>query len=257
MNKIFQSVILVMLFLTASCTNLTSVRHRNDYEKTLKKTRVLSLLPVKAEVKMVGVDGDHNRMYDYEYEVEKIIFRSVKPILAKKGYKVALVSKRALKDKNIFSYYDMLSEDLDKELLDLYSAPMMDTDKAYKIENKIGRHAFVVGKGTKGDVIVFINYLNNVKTNSARVAAFMTDVLLKTNNTSEVDKATIIISLIDAKNGNILWSNCFAVSTDLFEDMFRGKDQEFEYKRVDSLMSGVLKPLPNRRELLDKIADAA
>jgi hypothetical protein len=255
MKQILSSVILLLL--ATSCANQTSVRHRTDYEKTIKKTRVFSVLPVKAEVNMVGVNGDQKRMYDYEYEVENIIFSIVKPILAKKGYKVTLVGKRALKDKNIFSHYDMLSEDLDKELSDLYSQPMMATDKASKIENKIGRHAFVIGKETKGDVLVFINYLNNVKTNGARAAAFMADVFLKTNSASEVDKATIIISLIDSRNGNVLWSNYFAVSSDLFADMFRGKDQDFDYKRADSLMSGVLKPLPNKRELLDKIADAS
>lgn len=257
MNKIFRSIALVILLLTASCANHTSVRYRSDYEKTLKKTRVLSLLPVKAEVNMVGIGGDQKRMYDYEYEVENIIFSLVKPILAKKGYKVSLVSKRALKDKNIYSHYDMLSEDLDKELLELYPEPLMNVEKAYNIENKVGRHAFVIGKETRGDVVVFVNYLNNVKTNGARVTALMMDMFLKTHQTSDVDKATILISLIDSKTGNILWSNCFSLSSDLFADMFQGKDKEADYKKVDSLISGALKQLPNKGELIDKIAEAS
>ena len=134
---------------------------------------------------------------------------------------------------------------------------MMDVEKAHNIESKVGRHAFVVGKETKSDVLFFINYLNNVQTNGARVASAMMDVLIRTRATDEVDKSTILISMIDSKTGNILWSNFFSVSSSLFGDMFKGSDKEIDNKKVDALLSGVLKNLPNKSELLDQIESAA
>lgn len=103
-----------------SCANKTSVRHRNDYAKTLKQSRGITVLPVKAEVNMVSVTGKKERMYDYEYAIEEAIFKEAKPILKKKGYKVSMLNKRDLKDKNLFSNYELLYEGLEKETSELY-----------------------------------------------------------------------------------------------------------------------------------------
>lgn len=257
MKRILSVFLLLPLLLTVSCANKTSVRHRNDYAKTLKQSRSITVLPVKAEVNMVGVGGHKERMYDYEYSIEEAIFREAKPMLKKKGYKVSRLNKRDLKDKNLFSNYELLYEDLDKETEKLYKEPLMDVEKAHNIENKVGRHAFVISKDSKGDVLFLVNYVNNVQTNAARAVGFMMDMIIKTRNSDEVDKAAVLLSMVDAKTGNILWCNYFAVSSSLFGDMFKGDNKEVDTKRVDQLLFGALKTLPNKHELLDKVAEGA
>jgi hypothetical protein len=87
--------------------------------------------------------------------------------------------------------------------------------------------------------------------------SFVMDAFFNTRSTEEVDKATILISMVDAKTGNILWSNYFFVSQDLFSDMFKGDEKDIDNKRINTLLENALKQLPNKKELVDKIADAS
>lgn len=257
MKRIISICLLGLLFLVGACANQTLVRHRNNYAQTLKHSNRIALLPPKAEVNMLSAVGDKTRMYDYEYEVEKVIFIALKPILRNKGYNVVRITKSHLKDKNIFSNYEILHDELSEETSSLYAAPMMDVDKASNIDNKVGHHALVIGKETKSNVLFLVNYLNEVQTNGARAMSFVMDAFFNTRSTEEVDKATILISMVDAKTGNILWSNYFFVSQDLFSDMFKGDEKDIDNKRINTLLENALKQLPNKKELVDKIADAS
>jgi hypothetical protein len=254
MKQIFSVFIICLMFCTASCAKQTTVRHRNDYAKTLKTSRSITVLPVKAEVNMVGVGGGKERMYDYEYAIEESIFKAVKPMLKHKGYKVVLLNKRQIKDKNLFSNYELLYEDLGTETSSLYAQSLMEEEKAHNIENKVGKHALVIGKETNSDVLFLVNYLNNVQTNGARALGFMMDMVVRTKTMENADQAVILLSMIDAKTSNVLWCNNFVVSSHLFSDMFSGKDTDT--KRVDQLLQGALKTLPNKSQLLDKISEA-
>lgn len=246
-----------------SCANKTSVRHRNDYAKTLKHSRGITVLPVKAEVNMVSVTGKKERMYDYEYAIEEAIFKEAKPILKKKGYKVSMLNKRNLKDKSLFSNYELLYEGLEKETSELYKEPLMNVERAYNIENKVGMHAMVVGRESRGDVLFLVNYLNNIQDNGARalnVAMFVFSAAVGSTNSGHLDgtdNAGILLSMVDAKNGNVLWCNHFFTSSGMMHDMFRGDSKEVDKKRIDQLLSGALKTLPNKHQLLDKVAEAA
>ena len=254
MKKTYSFCLAVFLLFLTSCTKNTTIRHRSDYAKILKNSHTIAVLPAKAEVNMVGVGGSKERMYDYEYYIEESIFKAAKPLLKQKGYKVKLLNKRQIKDKNLFSNYELLYENLDIENASLYKSPLMEEEKAFKIENKVGRHATLIGKETKSDVLFFINYLNNVQTNGARALGFMMDMIIKTRNIDNVDQATILLSMVDAKTSNMLWCNYFVVSSHLLDDMFKGKD--LDSKRIDKLLKGALKSLPKKGELLDKIADS-
>lgn len=263
MKKILSITLLLSIFLMASCANTTTVRHRNDYAKTFKQSRSIVVLPTKAEVNMVEVGGNTKRMYDYEYSIEEVIFKESKQQLRKKGYKVEMLSKSNLKAKNLFSNYELLYEDLGNETASLYATPLMEVEKAYNIENKVGRHAVIIGKETKGDILFLVNYLNNVQTNGVRalkVAMFVLSAAGGRGDSSHLDgtdQASILLSMVDAKTGNILWCNNFFISSGALNDMIKGNDAEEDNKRIRTLLSGALKSLPNKSELLDKISEAA
>lgn len=139
----------------------------------------------------------------------------------------------------------------------------MDVEKAYNIENKVGRHAMIVGKESKGDVLFLVNYLNNIKDNGARalnVAMFVLSAAVGSANSGYLDgtdNAGIMLSVVDAKSGNVLWCNNFFTSSSMMHDMFKGDSKEVDKNRIDQLLSGALKTLPNKQELLDKVAEAA
>lgn len=242
----------LLLVLVVSCAHQTSERRHPSCELVLHKSNCIGILPPKAEVKTVGLEGTEvKRMYDYEYRIEDIIADEATKVLQKKGYNVKLYRKRDLKNKKIFGDFDRSREGVQEATKEFYSSNvMMDKEQAYKIVKNAGRYSRAVGKVTNDDVLLYIDYLNTVQTNSARLLGFIMDSFAYTNNTAGADTATIMFTLVDVKTGNVLWSNISKSMRDLLSDFFSGKDDEADRKRMRLIINQTLDPLPDRDKLL-------
>ncbi|MEQ9116010.1 MAG: hypothetical protein RLN62_04360 [Rickettsiales bacterium] len=262
MARIFQhSFLLILLLFTVSCAHLTTERRHPDCEVALSKANCIGVLPAKAEVKTVGLGGSGERKYDYEYRVEEIVADEANKILQEKGYRTKLVRKRDLRKKKAFADFDRSKDRLDEATGDFYtSGELMQKEEAYNIHRNTGRYSRSVGKTTQSDVLLYINYVNNVKKNSARAAGFLLDALqamgnrgnhsISRSNNDDADTVVIMLTLVDAKTGNVLWSNFSRDVRDIFADFFSGKDDAADRKRVRQVIQFTLEPLPDKDKLL-------
>ena len=226
--------------MASACASNTTIRHSSDYQSAIARSnhQVLIMPPV-AEVNMVDISSKKSRMYDYEYHLEDIIIREVIPALQEQGLRAKLVRRRDLHDQDLRADAARLRSRYDEVREELYKEVSWDKEKAFDVNENTGPFATAIGEKNQGDLIVMIDYARDVKTSGARTFEVLKHGLL----VAEADRSVIIIAIIDAKNGKLLWSN---LGMDVISVLGSGMDNsktedQAASDRIKTIMSTMFK----------------
>lgn len=246
--SIFRCFILVALLLTSACVTKTTVRHSANYSAALTKSPNLTLLPAEVIVNTVNVGNQKERMYDYEYHLEGVFTREMTAVLEAKGYHVERLQKADLHKQKLLPIMLDLRSQYGGVRSSLYTPYYMDEKIAFSVHKKVGDKAVELGEKTNSSVFVFVDYAGTVKTNGARARDLALDLLVGTSNSANVDASSLIIGIVDASTGDVLWANSVKDTQGIYDsvlDNMRSQDV-VESKRIHQLITNALKSLPAR-----------
>ena len=246
MGKIRGLFLFFLLLLTSSCANMTTIRHSADYDHQSLQNRKILLLPARAEVSMVGI-GSSERMYDYEYHIEDLIIQELMPFLIEKNYKVKNLHKKELSNKNLADAYLGLRDSYDRVREELYTQSLLEEEKAFSITHNLGKQAKDLGQLTGSDILLVVDYVATNKTSGARALDLATNILFGSESHEETNKAVMIIGIIDAKNGNIIWTNMGVQIHDLFWAAFDNLSEgdKLDRQNLNYIIKNILADLEN------------
>ena len=236
-------IVLVVCLLCSSACSMTSVRHRQGFDEVLNR-KTIAGMPAEIKVNMVGAFGSKERQYNYEEHLDELLLNEASKILKTKGYKVRVVSRKTLSKANNFDAYDDLKESIERVSLELYKTPMMAEEKAYNIDTKVHEPVSKLKKLGDGQVLLFIDYINNITTNGARV------VNVLAGGKQAVDSSAILLLFLDANTGDVLWSNMVRFDKGLGADLFESSDhKERDSKHLHRILAGALANFPKKSTL--------
>ena len=235
-----------LIFILSGCSNTTTLRHRADYDSTLMRHKEVLVLPPQAEINMVDASRRKDRMYNYEYYFEDIIESTIVTAVQEKGFRTKLLRKKDIRDQGLYDDYTRLRQSYNLVREELYAPLLWEESKAFNITQKVNMEAAkAIGEKTSSDIIVMIDYAGAVKTNGARACDFVVSILFSPAAAEGADKSVIIIGLIEAKTGNVLWANMISDSKDLYRCAFANlsSEKKVEQERLDRLINLLLRPL--------------
>jgi hypothetical protein len=245
----------LLAVISSACTKTTSIRHALDYENKIARSDQAIVLPPKVDVNMVDFSGKQTQMYNYEVYIADLISERIVVGLNKKGLRAVVLHKRDIKEKGLYKDLVHARSNYDKARDNLYTPLLWEEEKSFNIEKNIGEHSGPLGEKTQSDLLVFVDYAQNVKTNGARVAGFVTDMFLgsmRRNSFStaedlsnDTDTSVMFVGIVGAQSGDLLWSNFFKISHDLFSSMWQnaGDSRKTDIKHLDKIIDGALHEL--------------
>lgn len=237
---------LVLLVFTTACTKVTSIRYNPGYNNVLSKHQEVIILPPAAEVNTVDIGGKKKRVYNYEANLEQLIAAETNTDLQELGFNVKVMHRKDFHDLGIYDHYLRLRDTYDTARRELYQPLLWEESKAFAIANRLGESAIIVGKKTKSDIIIMVDYAGMVKTNGARALDLTLTLLTGHDNSSNnAESSLMIIGIIDAKTGNILWTNMSVDNKDLFSSAINNfsSQNNIDVKRLNKLIENIFKPL--------------
>jgi len=250
MNKKYRNIImkirlfalLVTAIILSSCGSVSSVRHSVDYDKTLTKSKKMLILPTSVDVSTADALGKKTRQYNYEIYLSDIMVDRLQLAMDAKGFRTNILRKKDIIDKGIYKDISKLRTKYNEAREELYKILLWDTEKAFAVSRNIDTSAIIVGEKTESDVLLFADYVRNIKTNGARTISLVTDILFGTKNSDDVDSAVMFIGLVDAKDGKLLWLNFFKITDSIIGSMFEnsGSDKKIDNNHLDKIIKGVL-----------------
>lgn len=251
--KFLKFSLIILLLTVTACAKLTTVRARPGYEANLHAAKQVAILPVKAEVHMIGV-GSAERMYDYEMNIENVVAHQLVTAFKENNLTAKIITRRDIHDLELVREAEQLRDGYNAEAKVIYASALMKEEDAYNIyKNYTDKNTSLLGNETNSDLLLLVDYSAHVKTNGARAAGFAMDVLLGGSSNASVDASNILLTIIDAKTGNFLWSNMGIVSKDMYSSAFENMTssaEEADRKKVDKMakiaLSGLYKPEPKK-----------
>jgi hypothetical protein len=238
-------LLLVLVTLVASsCT--TTVRHKADYQSSLSGGHNQSLiLPPAVEVNIVDLAVKKERLYDYEYHLENIISQDLLIALEKQGLRAKILTRRNLHDQELTRDEAMMRERYVEIREKLYKKIEMNEKQAFNIDENVGPRASLIGSKNDSSLLVILDYIRISKTGGARTADFMMDAFLRTNKTDLADRVVIVVGLIEARTGNILWTNLSSNEGGIFSSAIdkSSVEDKAEAKRIQGILANIFKPL--------------
>lgn len=243
MLKLRLFLALCIILLLSSCTNNVTFRQNPNFDREALKDGKIIVLPSDAMVHTAGFTGaTKDRMYEYEEHIENIINKKIVSVLRKQGYDVSLISPQTIEAQKLSSQVLDLKERFSTEIDKLYARTLMPEAEAMNIQSNVGGSVIKLNdaSGHKKSWILLCNYAHIAKTNGARVAGVVMDVLLGTRMSDGAEKSTMIIGLVDHKTGDIAWSNLHSTSIDAIASAISGAGKSDE-KRDKSEIAGMIK----------------
>lgn len=248
---------LCLLSLT-SCKSYTSVRHAPDYKTALAKQPSIVVLPPEVNVYTESFMGQKDRMYDFEYYLEPRIQEAIYNKLKEKGYRAIKLTKRDLKESNLYQDVHALRNKYVDTTKKLYVVQAMQEEHAFNIENSVGDAARTLMEKTGQKVFVLSDYEEVVEGNGARLRDFAIDVLVGSRASSVAENSTLTLGFVDAQTGKVLWTNQNLLQTSTFDfDALYKSDEELAQGKIDSLTKYSLGALPDKSELGGNITSIA
>jgi hypothetical protein len=244
--RFFRTAFLIFIIIaTSACAKpKTMERHSAGYEGQIIQANNILIIPPAAEINTIGAFGSKERMHDYEYHLEDVIQREIVPAIETKGFKAKALSKQEVIEQNLNNLVMQLRDIYNDETKNLYNPLLWDEEKAFAINQNIGKIAIDLGEKTGTDLILVSSYNGAIKTNSARAAEFALAMFAIHSETSgQNDRAVMTIGIIDAKNGNVLWNNAEFSILGMFSET---KNNEDDIKRVNDILAKILAPLQAR-----------
>ena len=235
--RFFHIALLILTILTTSaCT--TSVRHAKNYESTISQNRDILILPPEAHVHEVSVT-DKKRMYDYEYNMEYIISDQLIQSFYDLGFKAKLLHRKDIHEQNLHEAVARLHHNYSESRNILYREAEWDEKKAFNIDSSVGEVANEIGSKNNCGLLVLTDYDRAIKAGGTRAMNVMTDILLGTKTSQDADVAIMIVGVIEAKTGKILWSNRGVSMRSVFSS---SSDKKEEAAQMKVIVFNILKP---------------
>jgi hypothetical protein len=250
LRSIFLSL---LMMLTISCTKKTTIRYAANYQDAINKSHQVLILPPNVEVNTVDIGNKKTRMYNYEEHLASLMTEQLTTALQKHGFRTKIFHKKDIKEQELYDSLMLLRKAYNPILEELYSPLDWEIKKATAITKNAGEHTIKIGEKTESDILIFTDYARNVKTNGARTLGFITDFFtgpiyaykpnelrpILINPSENVDQALMVIALIDAKNGNILWTNFSGIKSDLCSSMLfeSSNDKKTDIKHLDKIIA--------------------
>ncbi len=210
--KSFLAIAAIAL-LSTGCSNMTPERHMAGYESVVLKQKNIAILPAEVYVETVDYFGAKERMHDYEYHLEKMIDREMLPAIQEKGFKAKRLSRKDIHNKKLNKLVGELRARYGEKRAIVYDKYLWNEKEAFDLSQNIGTIAVELGEAVKSDLLVFVDFVASSKTQGAQTAEVVTSLLLGAlsgkarYNNEPSEEAVMVIAIIDAKTGNILWSN--------------------------------------------------
>jgi hypothetical protein len=235
----------IITIILSSCGTISSVRHSVEYDKILNKSNKILILPSSVEVVTSDTLGKKDRQYNYEIYLSDIMSESLKSAIQNKGFRATILHKKDIIDKGIYKDISKLRAKYNEAREELYKTLLWDTEKAFSVSYNIGPEAIIVGEKTESGILLFADYVRNIKTTGSRTIAFIADAFFNTRSSDDVDSAVMFIGLVNAKDGKLLWLNFFKVTDSLIASICTntGSDKKIDTDHLDRIIKGVLSEL--------------
>ena len=237
-------ILVASLLLTSACST-TTVRRKADHLNTIDNSnyRIL-ILPPAAEVYMIGMSGK-KRMYDYEYQLEGILTDEISSKIENMGFKSVKVIRRELFDRSLLREFEGLYTRYSDIRTKLYKTIGLEEKKAFSMVENIGPDATKIASTWGTDFLVFINYVRNYKDNSSRAVGLVMNLVLGSNGSEAADSSLLTIAIVEAKTGDILWTNLQDDSLGLYSSVFANMSDENKMiiKRIGNILKPLFQPL--------------
>ena len=256
------------------CSTMTSQRHMAGYESAVTKEKDVFIFPAEVYVETVDYFGSKKliskyKMHDYEDHLGKVIDHEIVDAMQEKGLRVKKFTSKDIQDKNIKEVVAQLRDRYDSKRAALYKERLWDEKKAFDVTENIGTIDFFLGKSLKNDLLensllVFVNFAATAKTRGSQNIELIKNISprpLSVRTSDMIDlphdpsispidyspdeEAQMIIGIIDAKTGNILWShqqisNAIGINHGL--ETFK-RNSTANSTEIKNLILAILKPL--------------
>ena len=156
LNKLW-SLLLVAITLSA-CSKTTTIRHHENFQNHLSKSKQLTILPTAVHVVTVDAMGKKTRNHEYESQVEDIIIDILKPELAAKGYKTTFLNRREIHNNKLSRNVLNFREEYNHQIAKLYLPFEWDVAKAYNVDVLLSRKLSEVTKLNGSELVIFVEY---------------------------------------------------------------------------------------------------
>jgi hypothetical protein len=242
MRHTFPIILTFIAFVVSGCASQTSVRHSVHYTEPLA-TRNAAVLTPEVEVYTVSASGAKERMYDYESHLESVIKDRVVSALQEMNFRVTYLDRRDLHNKKLMDYAHGLRSNYNNATKEIYKSMLLKQEEAFAITNNLGANAVALGSATQKDILIMVDYFQEVKTAGAKALSFVKDLIINTGASANADTASMIIGFIDAKSGAVLWTNMVMdIETVLSSNNFSSQSQ-VELNKINKMIQSSLKPL--------------
>ena len=243
-NKLLAAVLLVF----TSCAPVTT-RQTSNYKEVIAKYNTMVLLPVEVEINSVDAGGKTKRFYDYEYHLESLVKDNVIQEMRLKGFQISFLSRKDAHDRGIYNDVLQLRQKYNEGIKALHSAQFKEKN-ASSIDVSFGQYATHIGEVANADLIMMVDFSGYARTSGAVALSFLTGMVTGVYSGGPSAGSTILISIIDAKTGKLLWNNTAHEADAFFTSSSnnRAKQDKIDNKMIDLLMKRVFKPFCYRCE---------
>lgn len=235
-------LLILILVISSACASKTTIRHASDLQSAIARSNHVALImPPVVEVNMVDIASKKSRMYDYEYHLENILYQQIIPALQEQGIRTQILHRRTLHDQDLARDAASMRERY-QEIRDLlYKEILWNKERAFNIVENTGPFAMPIGLKNHGDLLIMVDYARDVKTSGARTRDFMMDLFLGTSASNDADKSILIIAIIDAKNGKLLWTNMGINMRDVIGSAIdnTGSEDELAQERIKTMLTNM------------------
>ena len=240
--SIKNKLIYLLLLIIVGCAPITT-RQAPNYKTVLANYKTMVLLPVEVEMKSIDASGKEKRFYDYEYHLETLVKNNVIPEMRSRGFDVSFLSRKDTHDKGIYNEVLQLRRKYNDEMKILHD-PKFNEKDASSVNINLGKYATDVGKIIDTDVIVIVDFSGYARTSGSVALSFITGMVTGVYSGGPSAASSMLIGIIDAKNGKLLWSNTALEADGLFTSSSsnKAKQDKIDNKNINTLLKKVLKP---------------
>jgi len=122
--------------------------------------------------------------------------------------------------------------------------PKFKEKNASSVDVNFGQYATRIGEIENADLIMIVDFSGYAKTSGAVALSFLTGMVTGVHTGGPSAGSSMLISIIDAKTGNLLWNNT-ALEADAFftsSSSNRARQDKIDNKMIALLMKRIFKP---------------
>ena len=204
------TVILISLFLFG-CANNTTVRHASDWQDHRKNIKSIVIIPDDIKVVEITFGGDGDNLPEKEDIITNFVNEELSGLLQAKGFDAKIIDPTILENPDMAFAIEELDNSYTSIAEETYQAAFMTKEKASKMEHSLGELVAPIGALTEADAILLVDF-DGAEKSSGMIAkdvavSVITTLLTGSTPVANTERLTGHFALIDAKDGDLLWSN--------------------------------------------------